>query len=216
MAINALGLYGHITDPLIPGAIPDPLLKPTYPLSVCLQFTPQELSNFKEWWGSDGQVQHILTSCLDMMVLASIPQTIPNTGQRQSSCDIYAWLCILYSAGDYHSAMNIEMKLHNLECRSMTSPQGLPLQDYIATWRSSTTQMLAAGYPLPPHQLLQLFVNGLPNNVLAFIPLQNEVLVRLNNSDDNSLPTLEDVMENVVNPFLANAPSLLQHLPLVL
>ncbi|PPQ85573.1 hypothetical protein CVT25_006696, partial [Psilocybe cyanescens] len=168
MAINALGLYGHIVDPLMPGIIPDPLLEPTYPPPVHIQFTAQELSDFKDWWGHNGQVQHILISHLDTMVLASISQSIPSMGQHQSSRDM-----------------------------STTSPQGLTLQDYIAMWHSSSAQLLATGYPLPPCQLLQLFVNGLPNNAMVFVPLWNEVFVWLNNSDDNSLPSLEDIMENV-------------------
>ena len=52
--------------------------------------------------------------------------------------------------------------------------------------------MSSAGYPMPPRQLLQLFADGLPNNVV-FSNIRQYIYISLDETDDHHLPTMEHI-----------------------
>lgn len=109
----------------------------------------------------DGIVSHILTSTIDTN---SLP--IPNIelGEQRTARDIYSFLRLHYGSGDYNSIINVETRLRRLFCGS--GPGSISVQEYVTTYRLLTNEMHAAGYPLPPRQVLQLFADGLPRKFL--------------------------------------------------
>ena len=52
--------------------------------------------------------------------------------------------------------------------------------------------MSSAGYPMPPRQLLQLFMDGLPNN-LVFSNIRQYIYISLDETDNLRLPTMENM-----------------------
>ena len=86
--------------------------------------------------------------------------------------------------------MNIEFKLRALSCGTGTSY--VMVQEYVTAYRLYTNKMSSAGYPMPPHQLLQIFADGLPNNAI-FANLRQSIYISLNEPDDLLLTPMEDI-----------------------
>ncbi|PPQ82886.1 hypothetical protein CVT26_007527 [Gymnopilus dilepis] len=187
-------VYNHISDGLDDGAAYDPLFLPTYPPVVHPNSTPQELNAFNDWWAQDGIAAHILLSRLADSVTNSIPAPNQRLGQRRSARDIYTVLRLIYGIGDYNSAMTLENKIRALTCGATSTSSTLSVPDYIASFRLHTNQMSAAGYPLPPRQLLQLFADGLPKGN-SYSNLRDSIYISLNEPDNRLLPSLETAFD---------------------
>ena len=99
----------------------------------------------------------------------------------RTACDIYDFLWQHYGSGDYNSVANLESKLCALSCG--TGSGYVMVQDYIMVYQLYTNEMGSAGYPMPPHQLLQLFIDGLPNNAV-FTNFCQSIYISLNELDD--------------------------------
>ena len=138
----------------------------------------------------DGMASHILTSTIDANILNSLP--VPNIefGEQHMARDIYGFLRLHYGSGDYNSIINVETRLRKLFCGS--GPGSITVQEYITTYRLLTNEMHAAGYPLPPQQILQLFADGLPTT-FAFVSLWQSIYFSLDEPNDNHLLSIESV-----------------------
>jgi hypothetical protein len=114
--IDCLNLLGHVHESMLPGALYDPDLKPSYPPVVTHESFQHEKDLYSDWWNHDIVAAYILTSCLYLAVLGTIPIANSQLGQQRSARMIYATLKTNYGAGDYSAAMAIEVKLHRLKC----------------------------------------------------------------------------------------------------
>ena len=188
LIINQL-VFGHISDDLDPGARFDPDLAPSLPPIIHLNSPPVDLDEYTHWWSMDGIASHILCSTINAAILNSLPMPNTRLNERRTAHNVYAFLRQHYGSGDYNSVVNVEFKLCALSCSN--SAGGLSVQDYILTYRLYTNKMSSASYLMLPHQLLQLFADGLPNNA-TFSNLRQSTYISLDEPDDLRLPTMED------------------------
>lgn len=112
----------------------------------------------------DGIASHILCSTIDTAILNSLPMPNICLGKHRTAHSMYTFLCQHYSSRDYNSVMNIKTKLRSLSCSNSTS--FVSVHDYISTYRLYMNEMNLAGYPIPSHQLRQLFTDTLLNNIV--------------------------------------------------
>jgi Reverse transcriptase (RNA-dependent DNA polymerase) len=187
-------LLSHIADDLLPGAAYDPDLWPTYPPVLQPSSSPEERTEFSNWWSRDGVATHILVSRLSPTVLGSLPIANLRLAQRRSARDVYRALRSNYGAGDYSAVMIIETKLRQLRC--LPTRGGVRVNDYVATWRTAYNQMEAAGHLPSERQLLAMFVDGLPTNSVSFITLYDNILNSLN--DNSELPNIHHLFDHTI------------------
>ena len=195
LTLNA-NLLGHISDNPLPGAIFDPGLWPTYPPVIHQHSTQPEIQAFTDWWSRDGLASHILTSRLSSAVLGSLPIANERMGHRRSARTVYNTLRHQYGAGDYSAVMLIEARLRQLRC--MPSRGGVKITDFINTWRTSLSQMEAAGFLPGIRQLLYTFADGLPNNTVAFVNLYDHIISSLNEPHEQSLPNIHHLFDRTI------------------
>jgi hypothetical protein len=189
LIVNQL-VFGHISDDLDPGARYDPDLLPSLPPVIHPNSSAADREEFTHWWSMDGLASHILCSTIDTAILNSLPMPNVRLGERRTARSVYAFLRQHYGSGDYNSVANIETKLRALSCGNGTG--FVSVHDYISTYRLYTNEMSSAGYPMPPRQLLQLFADGLPNNVV-FSNIRQYIYISLDETDDHHLPTMEHI-----------------------
>ena len=189
LIVNQL-VFGHISDDLDPGARYDPDLLPSLPPVIHPNSSAADREEFTHWWSMDGLASHILCSTIDMAILNSLPMPNVRLGERRTARSVYAFLRQHYGSGDYNSVANIETKLRALSCGNGTG--FVSVHDYISTYRLYTNEMSSAGYPMPPRQLLQLFADGLPNNVV-FSNIRQYIYISLDEMNDHHLPTMEHI-----------------------
>ena len=170
----------HIADNLLPNAAYDPDLWPTYPPVITPDSSQEDHAKFMSWWTWDGTVTHILTSQLSPTILSSLPVANLCLNQCRSARDVYQFLQNNYGARDYSTVMIIEAKLSQMRC--LPTQGGIKVSDYVAMWRTAYNQMEAAGYLPSECQLLTMFVDGLPMNIISFVTLYDNVLNSLNNN----------------------------------
>jgi len=194
MAITTLitnqQVFGHISDGLAPGARYDPTFIPSFPPDVYPHSPPNDMDEFTCWWSMDGIASHILCSTIDASILNCLPVPNARLGEHRTARDVYTFLRQHYGSGDYNSVVNIKFKLCALSCG--TGPGQVTVQEYITAYRLYTNEMGSAGYPMPPHQLLQLFADGLPNNA-AFANLCQSIYISLDEPDDMRLTPIEEI-----------------------
>ena len=99
---------GHIHDQMLPGAIYDLDLEPSFPPIITHESSQHEKDLYSEWWNYNKVASYILTSCLSPSVLGTIPIANSLLGQHRSARMIYATLKNNYGAGDYSAVMAIE------------------------------------------------------------------------------------------------------------
>jgi hypothetical protein len=58
-------------------------------------------------------------------------------------------------------------------------------------------QMDAAGYPLSAFQMLTMFFDGQPTNIVSYITLYDNIMVSLNEPDDSLLPNIHHLFDHV-------------------
>ena len=195
LTLNA-NLLGHISDNPLPGAVYDPGLWPTYPPIINQHSTQPEVQAFTDWWSRDGLASHILTSRLSSAVLGSLPIANERMGHRRSARTVYNTLRHQYGAGDYSAVMVIEARLRQLRC--LPSRGGVRISDFINTWRTSLSQMEAAGFLPGIRQLLSTFADGLPNNTVAFVNLYDHIISSLNEPYEQSLPNIHHLFDRTI------------------
>src|ERR1700678_3341839 len=188
---------GHISDNLLPGASFDPGLWPTYPPIIHRGCSPAELQSFTDWWSRDGLASHVLTSRLGPSVLGCLPIANERMGHRRSARAVYTTLRHQFGAGDYSAVMVIEARLRQLKCLPMRG--GIRITEFITIWRTSLNQMEAAGFLPGVRQLLSILADGLPNNIVAFINLYDNIISSLNEPDEQLLPNIHQVFDHIVN-----------------
>ena len=143
--IDCSNLLGHIHEHMLPDAVYDPDLEPSFPPIITRESLQHEKELYSEWWNHDKVASYILTSRLSPTALGSIPIVNSQLGQHRSARTIYTTLKNNYGAGDYSAVMAIETRLRRLRC--IPARGGVRVAEYISTWRMLYNQMEAAGYP---------------------------------------------------------------------
>jgi hypothetical protein len=131
---------GHIHESMLPGALYDPDLEPSFPPVIMWESSQREKDIYSDWWNHDKVAAYILTSHLFPAALGTIPIANSQLGQRRSARMIYVMLKNNYGAGDYSAVMAIEAQLRRLKCLpargvSEFKITSLPGVYYITRWR---------------------------------------------------------------------------------
>ena len=193
--IDCSNLLSHVHDTMLPGAMYDPDLEPTFPPTITRDSPQQEKDRYSEWWDHDKVASYILTSRLSQSVLGTIPIANSQLGQRRSARTIYATLKNNYGAGDYSAVLAIETRLRRLRC--LPARGGVRIPDYVSTWRMLYNQMEAAGYPPSARQTLAMFIDGLPTTIVSYITLYDNIMISLNEPNDSLLPNIHHLFDHV-------------------
>ena len=93
--------------------------------------------------------------------------------------------------------MLIEARLRQLRC--LPSRGGVHIMDFITTWRISINQMEATGFLPGTRHLLTIFADGLPNHMVAFINLYDNVISSLNEPHDHLLPSIHHLFNRTIH-----------------
>lgn len=99
MTLQCYGLYGHVADPLPPGAPWDPLNAPTSappPLNPWTA-TAAEQAYHDTWWGNDHQVSLAIIARLSSTYAAMLPRM-----PQRTSRDIYTYIRTTWGDGNYN------------------------------------------------------------------------------------------------------------------
>ena len=71
MLIDCSNLLSHIHESMLPGALYDPDLEPSFPPTIALDSPQDKKDLYSEWWNHDKIAAYILTSRLSPNVLTS-------------------------------------------------------------------------------------------------------------------------------------------------
>jgi hypothetical protein len=79
----------------------------------------------------------------------------------------------------------------------LTSSWGVQVLDYVSTWCMLYNQMYAAWYPLSACQMLTMFIDGLPTNIVSYITLYDNIMVSLNEPNNSLLLNTHHIFDHV-------------------
>ena len=180
---------------MLPRALYNPDLEPSFPLVITCNSLQQEKDLYTDWWNHDKVATYILTSHLSPTVPGTLPIANSQLGQWQSARTIYTTLKNNYGAEDYSAVMAIKLQLCRLRC--LPACGGVHVLDYISTWCVLYNQIEAAGYPPMARQTVTMFIDGLPTNIVSYITLYNNIMVSLNEPNDSLLPNIHHLFDHI-------------------
>jgi len=174
-----LGYLGHIAERPSPGITPLPDRVPTYPPILSQYPSTPELSASRTWWEHDYVTSHVLLSRLSSVVRSLLPYDDNDPVSPRTSRLIYETLQDAYGLRGYASGSALYSDLRTLTC-------GSRVQEFVTRWRSGISQLRSARYPLVLREVIELFLERLPNSV-PFQVLRHKVMERIDQIRDDDV-----------------------------
>ena len=190
----AIGLFGHILDPLTlpdptrPDRIPTPL--PVLPPNP----TAAEMSALARWWNDDNKVQHVLVTRVGTVPCGLLPSS---NVANSTALSIYQILIKFYGTSNYSDCAEILNTLHNTPCQPGRMPE------YVSKWRISLSCLQSANFYINIKLCLNQFFRGLPN-IAAFNSLRADLPNRVTTAGDRDFGAFVSLTETVTNFFLSS------------
>jgi len=192
-AIMTMNLYGHIAEHYDSQWGFDPGSIPMYPPTIDQNSLPDELHMWNLWWTQDGQVLHLLVSCLSPTVHMQLPGAGSPLPRRHPARSVYQDLVRLFGGMHFNSAAVIQDELIALHC---APPH---IGDYVSRWRSGLNRLTSAGHLFDHADSLRHFVKHLPFGS-TFDIIRESVFLSLSiTCTVEQLPLFESIVERVMN-----------------
>ena len=156
------------------------------------QFTDDEYASFLAWWKADGVASHIISSRLAPHVSSIIPPDEDDDGNPCTARIMLTALRDAFGLVDYAHAAALKERLFAIRA---TAPK---VNEYVTEWRATITQLRGAGYPIATVELLQRFVDHLPDTT-SYSSIRDSVHRIISNGDHALLPTFEKLAADVMS-----------------
>ena len=162
------------------------------PFPLPNQFTDDEYGSFLAWWKADGITSHAITSHLAPHVLSIILPDEYDDGNPCTACIMLMAVCDAFGLVNYAHTAVLKEQLFAIQ---VTAPK---VNEYATKWHATITQLWGTGYPIAIIELLQHFVDHLPNTT-SYSSICDLVHCIISNGNHALLPTFKKLAADVTS-----------------